>query len=197
MELRLFGDIAFNARGLDIGSNSNEFWLGAKPKQLGNSFFWGEWNQQNGFGENLYPVIFLDAFGSISFDNASDWSLSNNGPFDILTQRSQGKVIKKIYIYCCDYRIRKIEYFDSSEIPAATLELWNYSNYFEGCSFASQMLIRLSNPQQKEDSFKINFGTVKSLEYTNEKKDVFFQKPANLDGFENIYQVINGKLIKQ
>jgi hypothetical protein len=30
--IRLFGDIAFDGRGLDIGCNKDEFWFAARPK---------------------------------------------------------------------------------------------------------------------------------------------------------------------
>lgn len=196
-ELRLFGDIAFNARGLDIGSNAKEFWFAAKPKELGTSFTWGQWDQQQEFVTNLGPKILLDAFGGIDFDRDAGWLLSNEGPFDILTRKSEGRIVKKIYIYCCDYRVRKIEYFDDKGGLSIVLELSNYSIRFDGLSFASQMLLRLVHPGQKEDSFRINFGTVSAFEYTSEKREAFFQKPTNLEGFKHVYQIINGQLIEQ
>jgi hypothetical protein len=196
-ELRLFGDIAFNARGLDIGSNSKDFWIAAKPRELGNSFAWGLWQQQQEFVADLGPKIILEAFGSITFDKDADWSLSNEGPFDILTLKTQDRIVKKIYIYSCDYRVRKIEYFDDKGSLSLVLELSNYSIRFDGCSFASQMLIRLLHTDSKEDSFRIIFKTVSAFEYTAEKKQAFFQKPENMDGFEHVYQIVNGRLSEQ
>ncbi len=196
-ELRLFGDIAFNARGLDIGSNADEFWFAAKPKELGNSFMWGKWIEQQGFITGIGPKILLDAFGSIDLKQTGDFSLSNEGPFDVLTLKNQDRIVKKIYIYCCDYRIRKIEYFNDAGKLSIVVELSNYSIELDGSTFASQLLIRLIHEDRKEDSFRILFKTVSAFEYTNEKREAYFRKPANIEGFEHVYQIINGRLIEQ
>ena len=169
-ELRLFGEFPFNPRGLDIGSNEKDFWFAAKPRELGNSFAWGLWQEQQEFVADLGPKIILEAFGSITFDKDADWFLSNEGHFDILTLKTQDRIVKKIYIYSCDYRVRKIEYFYGKGSLSLVLELSNYSIRFDGCSFASQMLIRLLHTDRKEDSFKIIFKTVSAFEYTADKR---------------------------
>jgi hypothetical protein len=196
-ELRLFGDVAFNARGLDAGSNESEFWFAAKPKELGNSFSWGKWSEQKNFFAGLGPKLLLEAFGSLSLDNPQDWSLSNEGPFDILTEQSQGRIVKKIYIYCCDYRIRKIEYFDNEGKVSAALEMKNYTKALDGSLFPSEVMLREFSRDGKEDLLRVVFGTVKGYEYSSQKRAAYFERPTDLKGFEHIYRVIDGQLYEQ
>ena len=137
-------------------------------------------------------------FGSFNFDNTADWRLSNEGPFDVLTVNSQGKIAKKIYIYACDYRVRKIEYFDINGNLSAVLELSNYSNFFDGCNFARLLLLHLPNPGQKnDDTFKITLEKVSAYQFTGEKREAFFGKPENLTGYGHIYKITGNTVIEQ
>jgi hypothetical protein len=195
-ELRFFGDVAFNARGLDIGCNETEFWFAAKPKELGNSFSWGKWSEQKG-SSGFVPKMLLDAFGKITINNLQDWSLSNQGTFDILTEQSQGKIVKKFYIYCCDYRIRKIEYFDDEGNVSVVLEMKNYRGIFDGSLFPSELMLRDFYYEGKEDLIRVVLGTVKKYDYTTQKRAAFFERPTDLNGFEHIYRAADGGLIEQ
>jgi len=197
-ELRLFGDVAFNARGLDIGCNETEFWFAARPKDLGNSFWWGKWSEQR--QTPLGSIIFtplLEAFGKITINNPQDWSLSNQGPFDILTEQSDGRIVRKIYIYCCDYRIRKIEYFNNKGKVGLAVEMSNYSKAFDGSLFPGELKRTNFRRDGKEDLLRVVFGTVKVYEYSNQKRAVFFERPADLNGFRRIYKVVDGQFLEQ
>jgi hypothetical protein len=195
-ELRFFGDVAFNARGLDIGCNETEFWFAAKPKELGNSFSWGKWSEQKD-SSGFVPKLLLDAFGKITINNPQDWSLSNQGPFDVLTEQSQGKIVKKIYIYCCDYRIRKIEYFNDEGKVSVVLEMKNYREIFDGSLFPSELMLTSFRNDGKEDLIRVVFGTVKVYEYSKQKRAAYFERPTDLNGFEHIYKSVDGQLIEQ
>ncbi len=197
-ELRLFGDVAFNARGLDIGCNETEFWFAARPKELGNSFSWGKWSEQRQtpLGRIILTPL-LDAFGKITIGNPQDWSLSNQGPFDVLTEQSQGKIVKKIYIYCCDYRIRKIEYFDDEGNVSVVLEMKNYREIFDGSLFPSELMLRDFYYEGKEDLIRVVLGTVKKYDYTTQKRAAFFERPTDLNGFEHVYRAVDGGLNEQ
>ncbi len=80
------------------------------------------------------------------------------------------------------------------------LELKNYSERFgkaSGANFPSVLQLKLFHQDSKEDSFRITFGDVSAFDYTKERREAYFQMPANLEGFERIYKVINGQLIEQ
>ncbi|MHC4757903.1 MAG: hypothetical protein ACYTE8_04535, partial [Planctomycetota bacterium] len=122
----LQGDIAFDARALIVGSNEQEFWLSAKPKEI-SGYWWGRWADGNRTEDLLIsPKMLLEVLGisPIHYHATQAWTLSNDGVFDLLTQiDASGKLRQKIYIYCCDYTIRKVEYFDVNEELAAVVEL--------------------------------------------------------------------------
>ena len=110
------GDVAFNAKGLMLGSNENQFWLAIKPEI--DSFWWGNWAQQTNY-DNLIisPSEYIGSHWYCpQFEDQTLWSLTRENSLDILTKRNaDGKLEKKLYIYGLDYRIAKIEYFDSNE----------------------------------------------------------------------------------
>ncbi len=197
-ELRLFGDIAFNARGLDIGSNKDEFWVGAKPKEIGNSFYFGLWSEQK---EQtllmLGPKLLLEALGIVDYSQQQDWSLSNEKGFDILTKKDGTKVIKKVYISTCDYRAVKIEYFDDKDKPAAVLELAKYTTFFDDIVMPAELRITITGSEDKDDIFRIVLKKLKPFEFTEDKRAVFFSRPEQPKGFKHVYKIVNSELIEQ
>jgi hypothetical protein len=196
-EVRLFGDVAFNARGLDIGCNESEFWFAARPKELGNYFLWGKWNEQQNSYARLGPKLLVDAFGGIDFEKPELLSLSHEAPFDILTELSEGKIVRKIYIYCCDYRVRKIEYFDEAGKAAVVLEMSNYRKALNGSLFPGELKLRSLRNDGREDVMRVVFGVVKGYEYTRLRRGDFFGMPTELGGFGKIYKVVDGQMIEQ
>ena len=104
-EVYLQGDVTFDARALVLGANKDEFWLSIRPKKV-SSYWWGSWSQ-NDYAHNLMlsPKIVLEAIGITATegdgDDKGDWSLSNEGPFDILTRRSETGLISKRISACC------------------------------------------------------------------------------------------------
>ena len=113
-------DVSLAKRAVVIGSNDSEFWLAIKPKDI-SKYYWGRW-EENGLStrtciEKLLPgsQIWLEAMGIFRFDanDVQNWKLSNESAYDILTKYDpNGVILKRIHIYNCDHRVRKIEYFD-------------------------------------------------------------------------------------
>ena len=197
-EIRLFGDIAFNARGLDIGSNEDEFWVGAKPKEIGSSFYWGSWSEQK--GQTLLmlgPKLLLEALGIVDYSEQQEWSLFNEKGFDVLTKQVGEKAVKKVYISTCDYRTAKIEYFDDENKKAAVLELAKYKAFFDGVVIPKEIKITIAGTEGKDDSFRIVLKKLKPFEFTEEKRAVFFSRPVQRKGFKHIYKIVSGELIEQ
>ena len=194
-QIRLQGNVAFNARGIDLGSNEREFWLAMKPKEIGNSYFWGRWSEGTGLGElKISPKILLEAFGIIGVDGQESWSLSNDGGFDILTKRnSRGMIIKKVHIYNCDYRISKIEYFGDNGQAVVVMELGEYKDVCAGVLVPKVIKIISFNGNGTEDSFRITLRSVKAVEFN---KKIFFNRPEPR-GFKHIYKIIDGEMVEQ
>ena len=195
-QLRLQGDISFNARGIDLGSNPVEFWLSIKP-QVG-CYRWGLWSEQSITGRLLIdPKMILDAAGLVDDNNVQNWSLSNQGPFDILTaQNHAGAVIKKVYVYSCDYRVSKVQYFDADGLLAAVVELDGYMEISKDFFVPSVIKIANMNNEKITDSFKITLDSIKPVQFSEHQKDIFFSRPEP-KGFKHVLKIIDGRLLKQ
>ncbi len=196
--IRLHGDVAFNARGIVLGCNENEFWLAMKPKELGNSYFWGRWSDGPALGKlKISPKILLEVFGIVGVRDKRDWFLSNEAGFDILTkQNARGAVNKKVYISGCDYRVRKIEYFGPNEKRVAFVELDDYKDICNGVFVPTLIKVINSNVDGTADSLRITLESVRPYEFTEKQQEVFFV-PSEPKGFENVFRVENDRLMRQ
>lgn len=194
--IRFWGDVLFNSRGIDLGSNEEEFWFGLKPKELGNSYYWGRWSEQGGVrGLVIDPKLLLETLGVVRIKDEAGWILSNEGPYDILTQRDARNVmIRRIYIYSCDYRVSKIEYFDDKHEVAVVAEL-EYKKKFRGISTANFIRITTGSDEQ-ELKFSITLNSIKPFEFDQEKQKVYFGRKEP-KGFKNEYRIVNGKAYKE
>ena len=91
------GDKHLIPRAMILGSNEREFWLAIRPKEI-SRYYWGRWSEQEATeGPMINPRTLLEALGIGEINSAQDWSLSNKGPYDILTKRERGAITKKIY----------------------------------------------------------------------------------------------------
>ena len=197
-EIRLLGNVAFNSRGIDVGANESEFWLAMKPKEIGNSYFWGRWSDGAGFGKmKIGPDILLDAFGMAEVDEKISWILSNEGAYDVLTGRNETDVIvKKIYIYNCDERIRKIEYFGGNGEVAVVLEMEEYVDICKGVQVPKIIKVVSFSGGDTEDSFKITLDSVRQQDFDEKLRKKLFTRPEPR-GFERKYRIIKGEIIEQ
>jgi hypothetical protein len=114
-EMYMQGDIAFDARAIVLGSNQNEFWLTARPKEI-SGYWYGSWSERSRPGKMmLSPKVLLEALGIVGFSGSENIYLSDEGAYDVITkQNPPGLINKKLYINKCDYRLAKIEYFDTT-----------------------------------------------------------------------------------
>ena len=195
-EVRLQGDIGFNARALVVGSNEDEFWLSIKPEI--SSYWWGKWSEQDSLGNvKIDPKLVLEAFGAVEIEDDENWSLSNEGGFDVLTKRDgQGAVTKKMYVHSCSFVISKIEYFHGDGQAGIVAELSEYKEVGEGFSVPTAVKIASGNPDGTEDSFRITLGSVRGAEFTGKKKTVLFGRSVPR-GFEHVYEIIGGRCVER
>jgi hypothetical protein len=198
--IRIHGDIAFNPRGLDVGSNEDEFWMAMKPKEAGNSYFWGKWAENADFGGLKFgPQMFIESFGLIEVNQSDNWALSNNGGTDILSKYDDnGRIIKKIYIYNCDYRVRKIEYFDDNQKVVAAVELDDYRDICNGVLVPQKIHIFNFNNDGTKDSFRIKLNSIKAMTecYPGKQQKILFSRPEPR-GFEHIYKISGGEIVEE
>jgi len=137
-EIYLQGDVAFDATGLVLGTNKDEFWFWLKPKEI-SSYWWGKWSQAGDFQKlPLSPEVCLEAFGAVNMATG-DWSLTH-GQFDILwLHNEQGELVKRVYIETCDYLVAKIEYFDSSGQIAVSVGFSDYKKVADAFLFPHRL----------------------------------------------------------
>ena len=182
-------------KALVLGSNEQEFWLQAKPDQI-DSYWWGLWSEQNSdTGLMINPGTLLEALGIAEIDTAADWSLSNDGTFDVLTKTVNGVTTKTLYVYCCDYRVWKIEYFDEYGQPSAVVELDDYKEVSEGFFIPFSVVVK-SLTENVEETFTLNL-TLDSIKPAAQKHIDFPIVRSEPRGFEHVYRVKNGRWIEQ
>ena len=195
-QIRLHGDLFLNPRGIVLGSNEHEFWLAVKPKEI-STYHWGLWSEQ-GSSESLLinPKTVLEALGIVAVGSDEGWSLSNEGPFDVLTKRNnQGRIIKKVYVYSCAYQVSKIEHFDEDGQIVAVTELFKYKEVFKGCCVPRTIKIVTHTPNGRKDSLSITLTSVKPYKFDEKKQDIYFRR-REPKGFKHVYRIINGNIIE-
>jgi len=201
-EIYLQGDVAFDPRGIVLGSNKNEFWLAIRLKEI-SSYWRGSWREMSHIDELIIsPRLVLEAFGTVAVDSNENgdksWTLSKKEAFDILTKRDdKGRIIKKIYIYNCDYLIQKIEYFDVNRQAQIIVELDKYEQVSE--EFSVPRIIKITRRGESVrdlDSVTVRLTTVKSDSFNEKKRNLLFTYPKP-KGFKHVYINMGGKWIEQ
>jgi len=201
-EIYLQGDVAFDPRGIVLGSNENEFWLAIRLKEI-SSYWWGRWEQINYLDELMIsPRLVLEGLGIIAVGSDGNgnesWSLSKKEAFDILTRRDDKVgIIKKIYIYNCDYSVRKFEYFDVNRQAQIIVELDKYERISE--EFSVPRIIKIITHGASVDdsvSVTVNLTSVKSVSFTEKQREQLFSPPKK-SGFKHIFTNVGGEWIEQ
>ncbi len=198
VEIYLQGDATLVPKAIVLGSNEREFWLALRPKEI-STYWWGQWSEQvSSEGLTINPRTVLEAIGVVEIKAEENWSLSNEGAFDVLTRREREVVIKKIYISGRDYLVKKIEYFDSNGQAMAYTELGNYKEVSEG--FFVPALIKLIAYGQNNDgdsfSIELDIKSIGPKEITEGMQNFYFNR-REPRGFEHEYRIIEGKWIEQ
>lgn len=198
VELYLQGDKALVPKAILLGSNEREFWLSIRPKEI-STHWWGYWSEQDlSEGLVINPRTLLESLGIGEIETQQDWSLSNEGPYDIIAKQEQGVVIKKIYVYSCDYRVRKIEFFNRDGQLAAGAELDKYKEVSDGFFIPSLIKVTTYAQETGESSLSITLDlkSVKQATITEPRRNVLFKLPQPR-GFTKIYRIVNGKWFEQ
>ena len=197
-DIYMQGDKALVPKAIVLGSNEREFWLSIRPKEI-SSYWWGFWSEQDlSEGLVINPRTLLESLGIGEVETQKDWSLSNEGPYDVITKKQQDLVTKKIYVYSCDYRVRRIEFFNNDAVSVADAELDRYEEVSDGFFVPSLIKVTSYSPETGESSFSITLDlkSIKPATIIEPQRKLLF-KPPPQRGFQNIYRIINGKWIRQ
>ena len=192
MEIYLQGVKPLIGKAVVLGSNEREFWLAVISL-----YCWGLWSEQDSSeGPAINPRTLLESLGIGEAQTSEGWSLSNKGPFDILTKAEQGMITRKMYVYSCDYRVIKIEFFDANGRVSARAELEDYREVSDGFFVPAVIKITTQGRDRKEDSLSItlNPGSMKPAEITEPRRKALFTLPSQ-KGFKNVRKIVNGKLV--
>ena len=197
-EIYLQGDVAFDAKGITLGSNQDEFWLAIKPKEV-SSYWWGQWSKQASFkGLVVSPKLMLEALGIMEIAADENWSLSKKERFDVLSKRNnRDTIVKRIYVDSCDYLVRKIEYFDADGLLAVA-ELDKYKKVAGDFFVPAVMKIvaYAADSEESSISMTISLSSIKSARFTEKQRNRLFTRPGP-QGFKHIYKIIDGDAIEQ
>jgi len=199
VDIYMQGDKALVPKAFVLGSNEKEFWLSIRPKEI-STHWWGNWSEQNlSEGLVINPRTLLESLGIGEVETEEDLSLSNDGPFDIISKRQQDVVIKKIYIYSCDYRVRKIEFFNKEGQIVAGAGLDRYKEVSDGFFIPSLIKVTTYSQETGESSLSItlDLSSIKPATITEPQRKVLFKLPTKLGGFKNVYRIVNGKWFEQ
>lgn len=193
------GSIAVDPKAVIIGSNEESFWLALRPKEI-NSCYVGEWSQASTVeGLMMSPRVVLEAFGIIADNepNAGAWSLKNEGAFDVLTKQDKaGRVVERVYVYACDYSVRKIEYYDGRQRVVAVADLGEYKPVTDGFRVPTRVLVTAVRPDKQRDSIDITLNSMKEMEFSERLREVIFN-PPDTDKFERVYELVGGKWVRR
>ncbi len=196
VEIHMQGNVAFDPKGLVLGSNKKEFWLAIRLKEV-SGYWWGRWSKGNHPKELMIsPSLVLEALGALVLDDEENWSLTNVRGFDVLTKREGGIEVKKIYISTCDYLAREIEYFGDGGRTAIVMELDKYKEISK--NFFVPSIVKIVNRAggNKGDSVQITLSSVKSANFTDKQREQLFVRPQE-QGFKQVYEIIDGKVVEQ
>ena len=198
VEIYLQGDKALVPKAIVLGSNEREFWLSIRPKEI-STHWWGNWSEQDlSEGLVINPRTLLESLGIGEVETQQDWSLSNEGPYDIIAKREHGVVIKKIYVLSCDYRARRIEFFNRDGQAVAGAELDRYKEVSDGFFIPSLIKVTTYARETGKSSFSITLDlkSIKPATITEPRRIALFKLPQPR-GFKNVYRIVNGKWIEQ
>ena len=196
-QIYLQADVAFDPRGLVVGSNEDEFWLAVKLKEI-SSYYWGRWAETN-YLENLMisPKLALEALGITKIGDEENWSLSNEGAFDVLTECHDSVLSRKLYVSNCDYLLRKIEYFDANGEAVVVTELDKYKQVRK--DFFAPSVVKIAKCAGSEDDsvgITLRLISIKPANFTEEQRNLLFIRPEP-KGFKHIYKIVDGDMIEQ
>jgi len=179
-----------------LGSNDEEFWFRAKPKEI-SQYLWGTWKQLDKCSTNLLfsPESFLDALGMVIVDPS--WQLENTKGQDVLVKYGDNRQLeKKLFINPKGYLVSRIEYYDKNAFLMATVDMDDYRTVDDSSPVPAKIDITAYKDSKVESKIKI---TLKNLKYLKPEKigPKTFKRPDS-KGFSPVFKMDdNCKFVEQ
>ncbi len=196
-EMYMQGDVAFNAKGVVLGSNAKEFWFALQPKEI-SSYWWGQWSQQSSLGMMMVnPHVVLEGMGIIEIDSEEQWTFGQEDSYRVLTRQYDGR-IKRIYVNKHDGRIRRLEYVGADGEAVTVAELDKYIKVGEDFYVPTRVKIirRLTSDKAGFVSITLKISSVKAAGFTEEQKQFLFERHP-MQGFKHIYRIMDSKVVEE
>jgi len=184
------GGPLFMPRAIVLGANEREFWAWLKPEKM-STYWWGRFREMENCVEviDLNPYNVMQALGVVKIENNESWSLYNKGIFDVLEKQApNGNKIQRIYISCCDYMVRRIEYFDEKGHMVLITMLEQYRRTKSGFLAPRTIKIVRSGKDNKNDFINIKLRSIQPEDFSKEQLNVIFSRPEP-KGFEHVYKI--------
>lgn len=168
-----FGEIRF-------GANESEFWLRIKPEL--DTYWYGTSRLAQRCADVLMinPANLAEALGLVEID--SSWELFHRDGWDLLTQRDNGRPIKRLYVDGCGYRVRRIEYYDRNAQVAAATELANYQNVDADLTVPATIRLMTIDQGLEESSAQIDLRNIRRFDPRPAQIENLFTRPER-DGY--------------
>ena len=182
------GELVF--KELRFGTNETEFWLRIKAdlEDFGDSYWWGARDDLKQCPQTLpvNPDNIAEAIGVIEV--TSDWEMTNQDSYDILTLHEDGRIKKRIFINTCDYHIEQIKYFDSEGLKRVSVELNDYSAQENGILVPTRIKI-VSYDRVCVPDLAVVFELKNIRPLPPEKIGKKLFKRPGRDGYEHLYRL--------
>jgi hypothetical protein len=200
-DMYIQGSIAVESKAVIVGSNREEFWVELRPKEI-SSYYWGRWEHTpTAEGLMISPGIILEAFGVLGHDDLdpTSWSLTREGAYDVLTRFDVARhVIKRLYVYARDYRVRKIEYLDREGSVVAVAQLGQYRPVTESFFVPTRIRVTTTDRTGQKDTMDIELESLQATELGEQaQRKAFTRDPRDMELFEHVYQLENGHWITE
>lgn len=176
-----FDGRVLNQEVMRLGSNSEEFWVRMKPKEI-SRYQWGTWKDARKCKshELINPRNMLEALGMVTVDDS--YVLSNDGFHDILTLTDEaGRKAKRVFVSCDDYLVRKVEYYNNG-LVSVVIELDDYAKV--GKSKVARG-ISITNLESSNMHIAIELKSVRLFENPKPK---LFERPSAA-GFRDVLKL--------
>jgi hypothetical protein len=182
----LQGDIALDGRAIVCGANADEFWFWVRPRL--SSYWWGTWSDVSAKSTLFNPRVLIEALGQVRFENRDCWHIENRMGYDILSCVKNGRVVKKVYVSPCDYKVRKIEYFSTTGQIAASAEINNYIDADGGFSVPAKVVVILGLDSGEPFEISIDIKGVKDVDLSPKARRRLFDRP-DAEGFDHVMRI--------
>jgi hypothetical protein len=181
-------------KGLILGTNSEEFWLWIKLKEVDS--FWS--GPIAGCSETpallLSPSSVLESLGYLRLDpeNRGGYAMKHQGQYDVISMLDEtGALARRVYVYPCDSTVRKIEYYGRGGKLVMTTTLQYYRMVAGGNGFVPtqiDMVLVDAKGREQKLSTTLNKDTLEAFVPSEKQSAVLFSKP-DAAGTKHIYRL--------